>query len=347
MDVLPMTQKLLTTSVIGSYAWPAWLHTALAAAMRGEYGPEDMREAQNDAVDLAVRDQEEAGLDIITDGEMRRVGFFTAEFYGHMSGLHELPAKRKVGVTGHDQRESYQADGPIEAPQGLGLLDEWAYVRTRTVKPLKMPCPGPYTLAGRIQPGASYHDRIEIAHRLAEIINHELKALVSAGVTFIQLDEPSYAVHALKNSPAEFVRLFNETVEGVNAKIGVHLCFGNFVGRPVAKRQYRPLFPHILDMKTDQFLLEFANREMAELEIWQEFGSGRELGAGVVDVKNYYVETAEDVAERIRLLLKVIEPDKLTLTPDCGLSQTARYVARAKLKALVAGTEIVRKELMG
>src|SRR3954468_563127 len=125
---------LLTTSVIGSYAWPGWLHTALEAARHGEYGPEDVRETQDDAVDLAVRDQEDAGVDIITDGEMRRVGFFTAEFYGQMTGLRELPARRKVGSSGHDQRESYAADGEFDAPDGLGLLEEWQYVRTRAKK---------------------------------------------------------------------------------------------------------------------------------------------------------------------------------------------------------------------
>jgi len=342
-----MISPLLTTSVIGSYAWPAWLHTALAAFQRGEYGPEDIRETQDDAVDLAIRDQEEAGIDIITDGEMRRVGFFTAEFYGHMTGLRPLPAARKVGVTGHDQRESYQAEGPIDAPHGLGLMQEWDYVRTRTVTPLKIPCPGPYTLAGRIQPGGGYKDRIEIAYRLSEIINAELRALVNAGVTFIQLDEPSYAVHSLNNSPQEFVKLFNATVKGLRAKIGLHLCFGNYVGRPVAKRIYRPLFPHILDAHADQFALEFANRELAEIDLWKEFANEKELAAGVVDVKNYYIETAQDVAERIRPFLKVVAPDKLTLTPDCGFSQTARFAARAKLKSLVAGTEIVKKELKG
>src|SRR5690554_237846 len=158
---------LLPTSVIGSYAWPAWLHTALAAAQRGEYGPEDMRETQDDAVDMAVRDQEDAGVDLITDGEMRRVGFFTAEFYGHMTGLRELPPRRKVGVVGHDQREGYEAIGPVEAPDGLGLVAEFEYVRTRTQKPLKVPCPGPFTLAGRIRPGSVYKDRIDVAYALA------------------------------------------------------------------------------------------------------------------------------------------------------------------------------------
>jgi 5-methyltetrahydropteroyltriglutamate--homocysteine methyltransferase len=342
---MPETLPLLPTSVIGSYAWPAWLHSALAAAQRGEYGPDDMREAQDDAVDLAVRDQEEAGVDLITDGEMRRVGFFTAEFYGHMTGLRELPAKRKVGVVGHDQRESYEAVEPIQSPNGLGTVAEWQYVRTRTKTPLKVPVPGAFTLAGRIKPGAVYKDRIAVAYALADIINTELKSLVNAGVTFIQMDEPSHAVHP--DAPLDFVDLFNKTVEGVNAKIGLHMCFGNYVGRPVARRTYRPLFPAILGVKAHQLALEFANRELSELSLWQEFPSDKELAAGLVDVKNYYVETPEDVAERIRVALRYVPADKLTITPDCGFSQTARWAARRKLVAMVEGTKIVRKELAG
>lgn len=340
-DKLP----LIPTSVIGSYAWPSWLHLALKAAEDGLIGEEDMREAQQDAVDTALRDQEDAGVDIITDGEMRRVGFFTAEFYSHMSGLREVGQKRKSGVAGHDQREKYEAVEPLGAPDGLGLMAEYDYVKTRTQRPIKMPIPGPFTLAGRIQPGSIYKDRIDVAYALAELVNAELKALVAAGVDFIQLDEPSYAVHS--STPAEFVKLFNQTVEGVKAKISIHLCFGNFVGRPVAKRTYRPLFPHILDMKVDQYALEFANREMAEIGLWQEFGSEKEVAAGLVDVKNYYVETPEDVAERIRIALRHIPAEKLTITPDCGFSQTARWAARAKLRSMVAGTEIVRRELEG
>jgi len=338
---------ILPTSVIGSYAWPAWLHTAVDAARRGEYGPDDLRETQDDAVDMAVRDQEDAGVDIITDGEMRRVGFFTAEFYGHMTGLRELPPRRKIGVVGHDQRESYEAVEAITAPEGLGLIQEFAYVRTRTARPIKMPCPGPFTLAGRIKPGAIYRDRLDVAYALAGIINRELRALVQAGATFIQLDEPSYAVHVQAGSPAEFVRLFNQTVAGVEARIGLHLCFGNYAGRPVAKRLYRPLFPHIQDVRADELALEFANREMAEIDLWREFPGDKTLAAGLVDVKNYYIETPEDVAGRIRRTLEVVPPEKLTITPDCGFSQTARWAARAKLRAMVEGARIVRRELTG
>lgn len=336
---------LIYTSVIGSYAWPAWLHSALAAMGRGEYGPDDWRETQDDAVDLAIHDQEIAGVDIITDGEMRRIGFFTAEFYGHMSGLRELPARRKVGVVGHDQRESYEAVDALQAPNGLGLVEEFKYLSTHTVHAIKMPIPGPYTLAGRIKPGQIYKDRMEVAHALAELINREMKLLVAAGATFIQVDEPSYAVHA--HSPRAFVELFNTTVKDVNAKVGVHLCFGNFAGRPVAKRTYRPLFPHILDMNVSQFALEFANRELSELYLWKEFSSDKELAAGLIDVKNYYIETPEDVADRIRTALNFVSPEKLSITPDCGFSQTARWAAKRKLYSMVEGARIVRRELSG
>ena len=339
---------LLPTSVIGSWAWPAWLHLTLDAHARGELGVDDIHETQDDAVDLAVRDQEDAGVDLITDGEMRRVGFFTASFYEHLTGLEELPPRRKIGVIGHDQRESYIAAGKLSAPNGLGLVPEYEYLRRRTSRAVKSTCPGPYTLAGRIQGGAVYKDRMEVAHRLAEIVNAELRALAAAGARFIQLDEPSYAVHP--DAPREFVDLFNASVAGLRdagVKVGIHFCFGNYVGRPVARRTYRPLFPHILDAHADQFALEFANRELAELDLWSEFPSDRELAAGLVDVKNYYVETPAEVATRLRATLEHVSPEKLTIVPDCGLSQTARWAAKAKLKSLVEGTTIVRQELAG
>lgn len=336
--------SILPTSVIGSYAWPSWFITAVEAMKSGEYGPADIQETLNDAVDIALRDQEDAGIDVVSDGEMRRLGFFTADFYNRLNGLRTLPPDRRLGPAGHDQREHYEAIGAITAPDGLGLVSEFQYVRTRTAKPIKTPCPGPFTLAGRIAPGSVYADRMEVAHALSGIINAELKALVATGVDFIQLDEPSYAVHP--KSPRDFVELFNATVKGVNARIGLHLCFGNFVGRPVAKRTYAPLFPHILDTRTDELALEFANRELFEIEIGKQVAeAGKTLAAGLIDVKNYYIETPDDVAQRIRAALKHVPADKLAIVPDCGFSQTARWASRAKLKAMVEGTKIVRSEL--
>jgi 5-methyltetrahydropteroyltriglutamate--homocysteine methyltransferase len=335
---------LLPTSVIGSHSWPSWYVAAVEGIQRGAYGPADVRETLDDAVDVALRDQEDAGVDVVTDGEMRRLGFFTADFYGRLSGLRELPPERRFGPPGHDQREHYEAVAELAAPNGLGLVAELTYVRTRTSRPIKLPCPGPFTLAGRIAPGAVYRDRLAVADALAWVINAELRALVAAGATFIQIDEPSYAVHP--DAPAAFVDLFNRTVEGVNARIGLHLCFGNFVGRPVARRTYRPLFPAILEARADELALEFANRELAELGLGaQVAAAGKTLAAGLIDVKNYYVETPDDVAQRIRATVAHVPPERLTVVPDCGFSQTARWAAKAKLKAMVDGTKLVRDEL--
>lgn len=335
---------MLATSIIGSYAWPSWFITAVKAIEAGAYGPKDIEETLNDAVDMAIRDQEDAGVDIISDGEMRRFGFFTANFYGKLTGLSALPALRKLGPGGHDQRERLEAYEPFDAPNGLGLLPEFEYLRTRTNTPVKMPCPGPYTLAGRIMPGSIYKSRMEVADRFAEIINKELKALVAAGVDFIQLDEPSYAVH--KHSPKAFVDLFNKTVQGVDAKISLHLCFGNYIGRPVAHRIYEPLFPHILDANTHEYAIEFANREMAEAHLAAQIvEAGKDVAAGLIDVKNYFIETPEIVADRIRVMLKHVPPERLVVTPDCGFSETARWAARAKMFAMVEGARIVRQEL--
>lgn len=336
---------LIPTSVIGSYAIPSWVELARSASARGELGEDDMREVENDAVDMAIRDQEDAGVDIITDGEMRRVGFFTAGFYGYITGIQAVEASRKSGVGGHDQREKYVAVGELDAPDGLGLLREYNYLKSRTRSQIKMPIPGPFTLSGRIQPGGIFKDRLDVAYGLAEIVNRELKTLDAAGVQFIQMDEPSYAVHS--GTPEEFVRLFNHTVRGVRARISMHLCFGNYLGRPVAKRTYQPLLPHIFDMKLSQYALEFANRELAELDLLREFPADKEVAVGIVDVKNYYVESAADVAERLRKVLQVLPAERVTVTPDCGFSQTARWAARRKLVAMVEGTKIVRHELTG
>ncbi|MDZ4765621.1 MAG: methionine synthase [Chloroflexota bacterium] len=340
-----MPLPLLPTSVIGSHAIPSWVHLARKAAANDEIGGDDMREVEDDAVDTAIRDQTDAGVDLITDGEMRRVGFFTAGFYDYMTGIEPVTAARKTGVGGHDQREKYVAVGALDAPNGLGLLNEYNYLRQRTDKPIKMPIPGPYTLSGRIEPGAIYKDRFDVAYGLAEIVNRELKTLVAAGVNFIQMDEPSYAVHS--STPRAFVDLFNRAVEGVDAKISMHLCFGNYLGRPVAKRTYRPLLPHIFDMKLHQYAMEFANRELAEIEILREFPPDKEIAVGLVDVKNYWCETPADVAERLRRVLEIVPAERVTVTPDCGFSQTARWAARRKLTAMVEGTRIVRHELTG
>jgi len=338
--------SLLPTMGVGTYASPAWLTATRRVLRAGDAGPADMEEAIQDAIKIAVWDQEEAGLDILTDGEIRRQRFLW-NVVEKLSGLQVIPAQRKLGVVSYDSAPRFETVERVTAPSGLGIVQEYTYVRTLTDKPLKVCCPGPLTVALPITPKGGYAngDYSPMLYDLAEIVNRELRQLVAAGATFIQIDEPSAAGRTPHLPVEETVRLFNKTVAGVQAKIALHICFGNNQGRPAMKRTYKPLFPGILDVKADQFALEYANREMAELDLWSQYGGGRELAAGVIDVKSMYLETPEDVAERIRAVLKHVKPEKLYLTCDCGFSASSRGLARAKLGALVAGAKIVRKEL--
>lgn len=336
--------RKLATSVVGSHARPGWLDLAIAAAARGEIGPADEAEALDDAVDVALRDQEEAGIDVVTDGEMRRAGFFTAAFYGRLNGLEPLPPDRRLGATGHDQQHRFRVVEAIGAPRGLGVVEEFGAARSRTDRPLKVTLPGPFTLSGRLRIGKGevYEDRLSAAWAFVPLLNVEIAALVQAGATYVQIDEPSPAIHPEASS--EFARLIAASLEGVRGiRLASHLCFGNYLGRPLAKREYRPILEQALRFPVDELVLEFANREMAELDVAAEVtAAGKDLAAGVIDVKNYYVETADDVAQRIdRLLAAGVAEDRLLLVPDCGFSQTARWATKPKLRALVAGRDLV------
>ncbi|HEY4633263.1 MAG TPA: cobalamin-independent methionine synthase II family protein [Candidatus Limnocylindrales bacterium] len=336
---------VLRTSVVGSHPRPSWFVAGVAAAERGEFGPVDLAEMLDDAVDLALRDQEDAGIDIVSDGEMRRAGFFTAEFYRHLTGVRALPADRRLGAGGHDQQHRFEVTGPIAAPDGLGVVAEFRYAVSRATRPLKVTIPGPYTLSGRLRTGAGevYRERNAAAEAFVPILRAEVEGLVAAGASFIQIDDPSPAIHP--DAPSDFAALFNAVVEPVagRVRLGAHLCFGNYLGRPLARRTYRPVLDAMLRFRVDELALEFANREMAEIDLLGEIAAaGRDVAAGVVDVKNYHLESADEVAERIDLAIGAgVTPERLTLVPDCGFSQTARWAAMAKLRALVAGRDLV------
>jgi 5-methyltetrahydropteroyltriglutamate--homocysteine methyltransferase len=341
-----MSHEELLTSVVGSHAHPGWFVAGITAAERGNFGPADLAEMLDDAVDLAIRDQESAGIDVISDGEMRRAGFFTAEFYRHLTGVRALPPDRLLGAGGHDQQHRFEVVEPIAAPNGLGVVAEFVAARERTARPLKVTLPGPYTLSGRLRsgPGEVYTTRVAAAEAFVGILQAELRGLADAGATIVQVDEPSPAIHP--DAPADFAALFNAAIEPVRGRVrmGAHLCFGNFLGRPLAARSYRPIRDAMLGFGVDELVLEFANREMAEVELLAELvDAGRDVAVGVVDVKNYHIESADEVAARIEMVVATGVPaDRLTLVPDCGFSQTARWATTAKLRALVAGRDLVR-----
>ena len=335
---------LLPTTVVGSHALPSWLYTVIEKIEAGEYGLTDAREAYNDAVDLAMADQVRAGVDIISDGEMRR-WMFVQNFYSRITGIEEEPLLRTVGPYGYDSPRRYRAVDRVQVPHGLGIVEEFRYAKARSGVPIKATCPGPLTLSMHIRPGSVYQDRVAMAAEFAAIINDELVALAEAGARLIQLDEPSFAI--VPGALSDWVDLFNRCVAGVEAKTALHICFGNLASRPRGKREYLWMWPALADVKTDQLVLEFANRELVDVGLWEEVAEHRELGAGVIDVKSFYVETAEDVAERIRRFLKFVPADRLWINPDCGFFTVPRWLAVRKLNAMVEGTRIVRRELTG
>ncbi len=339
-----MTDRPLT-SVVGSHARPSWFVAGIDAAERGEFGPADLSEMLDDAVDLALHDQEEAGIDVVSDGEMRRAGFFTAEFYRHLTGVRPLPADRRLGAGGHDQQHRFEVLEPIAAPDGLGVIAEYRYASTRTTRPLKVTLPGPYTLSGRLRtgPGEVYAERDAAAEAF---VPDPARRARGAGRWpahgRIQIDDPSPAIHP--DAPSDFAALFNAAVAPVvgRVRLGAHLCFGNYLGRPLARRTYRPVLDAMLGFTVDELVLEYANREMAEVDLLGEIAAaGRDVAVGVVDVKNYHLESADEVAERIDAVLAAGVPaERLGLVPDCGFSQTARWATRAKLRSLVAGRDL-------
>jgi len=331
----------LRTTVIGSYPFPGWLE--YAADHLDDFGADDVAELQEDAVIAAVHDQVAAGLDAVSDGEQTRLDF-NLGFYGFLEGVEQGSSRRLLGPPAHDQRPRHRVAGELSAPNGLGTVAE--YERLRRVAPpgptLKVAVPGPYTLAGRLE-----GDRWATAEALLPIVQNELVALAGAGCNEIAVDEPSMSCYAHREDPERLVDLFNRTVSPVvgQARLSTHLCFGNYKGRAVAPRQYAPLFPAFLEATVDEIHLEMASRELAEAEIVGTSAEVKDVAVGVIDVKSYYVETPDDVAARVRHFLRFAPPERLAFSTDCGLSQTARWAAKAKLHNLVEGVRIVRQEL--
>ena len=337
----------LRTSVIGSYPFPSWLH--FTGDNLNEFGSDDIEELKDDATICAIHDQTKAGLDVITDGEQTRFDF-NLSFYGHLSGISLEPeSPRKFGPPAHDQRGKHEIIGELTAPNGLGAVEEFG--RLKRLAPLgqslKMSVPGPFTMSGRLIPNERYPDRFAITEALLPIISKELEALVAEGCEEICIDEPSMSCYGYKEDTDRFVEIFNRTVEVVQGKtrLCTHLCFGNFKGHAVGYRSYKPLFPSFLNLNVNEMHLEMANREYAELEIISEIPEKIDVAVGIVDVKSYFIEPVDLLESKIKECLNYVNAERLVLTPDCGLSQTARWAAKKKLVNMCEAARNIRDSL--
>jgi 5-methyltetrahydropteroyltriglutamate--homocysteine methyltransferase len=331
-----MNLPMLPTTVVGSYSMPGWLERLKTEYFARRISRHELNEIYDTAVKAAIKDQEIAGIDIITDGELRRdnmIDYFVERLPG-------VQIDRRSKKFYYDFYDSVVRGKLPVAP--LGLVDDFQFLRAFTDRETKYCVTGPHSLTKRIR-NEYYPSEEALATDLARVMNLELKELVKAGARLIQIDEPYYS--GFPEDLTWGVKVLNTLVEGVEAKIALHICYGNRYGKPTWEGSYRYLFPRILEAKVQQLTLEFARRGGEDLELFREFAPPFDLGVGVVDVKSHEVETPNMVADRIRRALEIVPAERMFLLPDCGLVHLPRDVAFAKLRAMVDGTRLVRKEL--
>ncbi len=331
-----MTLPILPTSVVGSYSMPGWLERLKTEYFARRISRHDLEEIHDNAVKAAIKDQEVAGVDVITDGELRRDNMMDY-FLERLPGVQIDRSSKKFYYDFYNC--SVQGKLPM-AP--LGVAEDFRFLRRFTDHEAKFCVTGPHALTKRIH-NEFYPTEEALATDLARALNLELKELVKAGARVIQIDEPYYS--GFPDDLTWGVKVLNTLVEGVDAKIAVHICYGNRYGKPSWEGSYRYLFPRILEAKVQQLTLEFARRGGEDLDLFREFKPPFELGVGVIDVKTQAVETPDMVAERIRRALEFVPAEGVTVMPDCGCFHLPRDIAFAKLCAMVEGTRIVRKEL--
>jgi 5-methyltetrahydropteroyltriglutamate--homocysteine methyltransferase len=331
-----MTLPLLPTTVIGSYSMPSWLERAKNDYLQRKLSRRDLEEMYDAARKAAIKDQEVAGVDVVSDGELQRdnmIDYFAERLPG-------------VQVDQGSKRLYYDFfDSVVRAKLAtgsLGLADEVRFLKRYTDRTGKVSISGPHTLVKRIR-NQHYQNEEAFALDLAKVMNSELREMVRAGATHLQIDEPYYS--GFPEDLPWALKAVNALVEGVNANITLHVCYGNRYGKPSFEGSYRYLFPGVLEAKVHTVSLEFARRGEDDLRLFKEFDAPFKLGLGVIDVKTHDVESPGLVADRIRRALDILPADKLVINPDCGCVHLPREVAFSKLAAMAEGTRQVREEI--
>ena len=331
---------MLPTTVIGSYSVPEWLGQLKNDWYRHRISRRYLDEAQEMAIKAAVLDQERAGIDIVTDGELRRdndIDYLLASIPGV-----DIAQRDKA-----DYFDYYDATVSRPLPTGgyasLGLAEDFRFVRQLTDKPVKLSLTGPFSLARRIRNDGAYSDPAGLVRTLARVLSAEAAELARAGAQVLQIDEPLLAGYPEDVSLA--VEAINIVTEGADVSWILHVCYGNRYSRPLWEGHYDFLFPAVQEANVGQLALEFARTGDDDLSLIEQHHWDRCLGLGVIDVKTEQVEPAELVAARIRRALRFVAPEKLVINPDCGLRHLPPPVARAKLASMVAGAAQVRAGL--
>lgn len=341
-----MTDRLLTT-VVGSYPQPEWLvdrknlHSRLPPRIRAHEIwriPEPLlQQAQDDATLLAIRDMERAGIDIISDGEIRRESY-SNHFVAALDGMDLDNPGMVLGRAGQPNAVP-RVVGPIRRLHPVEVRDV-EFLRRNTNHRIKITVPGPFTVAQQVQ-NDYYLDARALALDLAAAVNEEIKSLQAAGANVVQIDEP-YLQARPEQARAYGVEVINRALEGIEGTTALHLCFGYAAIVHDRPHQYDFLL-ELRDCVAQQISIETAQPEL-DLSILGQL-TQKDLIVGVLNLGDMEVETPETVAGRIRSALQYVEPERLILAPDCGMKYLPREVAFGKLCALAEGARIVRQTL--
>jgi len=343
-----MHSTLLPTTLVGSYAQPDWLIDRAKLGARlpprirarelWRVAPEVLEEAQDDATLLAIQDQEDAGIDIVTDGEIRRESY-SNRFATALEGVDIDNPGQMIDRSG----------APNLVPRVVGKIrrkypvevEDVQFLRANTDRLIKATVPGPFTMSEQVQ-NEFYKSAEEMALDYAVAVNEEIKDLFAAGADVVQIDEP-YMQARPEKARQYGVAALQRALEGVKGKTAVHLCFGYAALIHVRPPSYSFL-EELAAVAVDQISIETAQSSL-DCSVLAKL-TGKSVILGVLDLSTDEIETPEIVAGRIRRALPFISPDRLLIAPDCGLKYLSRTVAFGKMQAMVEGTRIVRRELV-
>jgi 5-methyltetrahydropteroyltriglutamate--homocysteine methyltransferase len=342
-----MTAKLFPTSLVGSYPQPEWLidrqklAKEMPARIRAQelwrVSPEWLEQAQDDATILAIRDQERAGLDILTDGEMRRESY-SNRFATALEGIDLENPGTVLSRTGRKNLVP-RVVGPVRRKHPVQVRDV-QFLRANTDRPIKMTVPGPFTMSQQAQ-NDYYNSEEALAMAYAVAVNDEVKDLFAAGADYVQIDEPY--MQAQPEKAREFgVKAVNRALGGVLGTTAIHLCFG-YAAMVKDRPSGYSFLPELAECRVQQISVETAQSSL-DCSVLSSL-PGKTIILGVLDLSTHEIETPEIVARRIRRALPFVSPERLIVAPDCGLKYLPRNVAFAKMKAMVDGTELVRSKL--
>lgn len=339
-------KKLLPTSIVGSLPKPSWLAPPEKLWSPWKLEKKELLEGKQDALRIALQEQQLAGIDIISDGEQTRQHFVTT-FIEHLSGV-DFENRKIVKI-----RDRYDASVPVVVDEVTRkkavFVDDAKFLRKQTNKPIKWALPGPMTMVDTLHDN-HYKSREKLAWEFAKALNEEARELQDAGVDIIQFDEPAFNVF-FDDVNDWGMAAMEKAIEGLNCETAIHICYGygikanNDWKKTLGSewRQYEEIFPKIKKSNIDIVSLECHNSCVPFNLI--ELIRGKKIMVGAIDVATNTIETPEEVAITLRKALKFVEPENLYPSTNCGMAPLSRNVAQGKLNALAKGAEIIRKEL--